>query len=131
MAGEGNGEARKPSRFAAMLRQRCPRCLMGRVFRGILDMNERCPQCGYRFGRESGYFTGAMYASTLISLPVVFAIFLILWAFSSKTLLAVEVLVLVTAVLYIPLVPLVWRYSRVMWMYFDWRFGPDRRRGAE
>src|SRR5919197_1066237 len=127
MAGEGNGEVHTPSRLVAMLRQRCPRCLIGPVFRGILTMNERCPQCGFRFGRESGYFTGAMYASSLISLPIVFGIFLILWTFSTKTLLAVEVMVLVTAVVYIPLVPLVWRYSRVAWMYFDWRFGPDRR----
>jgi hypothetical protein len=90
-------------------------------------MNDRCPTCGFRFGREAGYFTGAMYASTILSLPIVFGIFLILWAISSKTLLAVEVMVLVTALVYVPLVPIVWRYSRVTWMYFDWRFGPDRR----
>ena len=72
-----------------MLRLRCPRCLAGRVYRGLLTMNERCPQCGLTFEREPGYFTGAMYASYLLALPLVFAIFLILWAFSSKTLLAV------------------------------------------
>jgi uncharacterized protein (DUF983 family) len=130
VAHEGNGEVRAPSRLIAIIRQRCPRCLIGKVFRGILDMNERCPLCGFVFGREAGYFTGAMYASTLISLPLVFGIFLILWAFSSKTLLAVEVMVLVTAVLFIPLVPLAWRYSRVLWMHFDWKFGPDRREGT-
>ena len=106
-----------------MLRLRCPRCLTGRVYRRLLTMNEQCPQCDYVFEREPGYFTGAMYASYLLALPLVFAIFLILWAFSSKTLLAVEVMVLIAAVVYLPLVPIVFRYSRVLWLYFDWRFG--------
>jgi uncharacterized protein (DUF983 family) len=127
VAVHGNGKA-APSRFVAMLRLRCPRCLTGRVYRGLMTMNERCPVCDYMFERESGYFTGAMYASYLLALPIVFGIFLILWAFSTKTLLAVEIMVLVTAVLYLPLVPIVFRYSRVLWMYFDWRYGPDRRR---
>jgi len=91
-------------------------------------MNARCPQCGYEFEREPGYFTGAMYTSYLMALPLVFAIFLILWAFSTKTLFAVEIMVLITALLYLPLVPLVFRYSRVLWMFFDWRYGPDRHR---
>jgi len=91
-------------------------------------MNARCPQCGYEFEREPGYFTGAMYASYLLALPLVFGIFLILWAFSTKTLFAVEIMVLITALLYLPLVPLVFRYSRVLWMFFDWRYGPDRHR---
>jgi uncharacterized protein (DUF983 family) len=124
---QGDGKVRT-SRFAAMVRQRCPRCLNGRVYRGLLTMNERCPTCGYVFEREQGYFTGAMYTSYLLALPTVFGIFLVLWAFSTKTLFAVEILVVVTAVLYLPLVPLVFRYSRVLWMYFDWRYGPDRRR---
>ncbi len=123
---EGNGHARNVSRIGAMLRMRCPRCLRGKLFRGLLDMWERCPQCGFVFEREEGYFTGAMYASTIITLPLVFAIFGIGWLLSSKTLLAAEVLLLVTAVVTLPLIPLVFRYSRTLWLYFDWRFGPDR-----
>ncbi len=128
---EGNGQSRRISHIGAMVRMRCPRCLRGRLFRGLLDMWERCPVCGLRFEREAGYFTGAMYASYLIALPLVFAIFGVMWLFSSRTLLAAEVLLLVTAVLFVPLVPLVFRYSRVLWLYFDWRFGPDREAGTD
>ena len=46
---------------AAILRQRCPRCFTGQVFRGLIDMNERCPVCDLEFEREPGYFTGAMF----------------------------------------------------------------------
>jgi uncharacterized protein (DUF983 family) len=123
---EGNGHPKRRSRLGAMLRMRCPRCLQGKVYRGLMDMWERCPQCGYRFEREPGYFTGAMYASTLITLPLVFGIFGVLWVFSSRTLLAAEILLLVTTAVTLPLIPLIFRYSRVLWLYFDWRFGPDR-----
>ena len=123
---EGNGHAEQPSRIGAMVRMRCPRCLRGKLFRGLFDMWEHCPQCGFVFEREEGYFTGAMYASTLITLPLVFGIFGILWLFSSRTLLAAEVLLLVTTLLTLPLIPLVFRYSRTLWLHFDWRFGPDR-----
>src|SRR5262245_17317767 len=49
----------------------CPRCRGGRIFRGRLAMNETCPACGLRFERESGYFTGAMYVSYILALPVI------------------------------------------------------------
>lgn len=109
-----------------MLRMRCPRCLRGKLFRGLLDMWERCPQCGFVFEREEGYFTGAMYVSTIITLPLVSVVFLVGWLLSSRTLLAAEVLLLVTAVVCVPLIPLIFRYSRTLWLYFDWGFGPDR-----
>jgi uncharacterized protein (DUF983 family) len=112
----------------AILRRRCPRCLTGRVFRGLFTMNETCPLCDFPFGREEGYFVGAMYVSYALSLPILFAIFLVLWLFSSKTLLATGVLSAVAAVIFLPLVPIVFQYSRVLWMHFDWLFGPDRRR---
>jgi uncharacterized protein (DUF983 family) len=122
---EGNGHPEHPSRVGAMLRQRCPRCLRGKLFRGLMDMRERCPQCGFVFEREEGYFTGAMYASTIITLPLVFAIFGIGWLLSSKTMLAAEVLLVVTTLVTLPLIPVVFRYSRTLWLFFDWRFGPD------
>ena len=126
MATHPNGHAAKPSRFLAILRQRCPRCLTGKVFRGLLDMRETGPNCGLQFGREEGYFTGAMYVSYLIALGLMFGIFGLLWVFSSRTMFAAYVILGVTAALYIPLVPVVFRYSRILWMHFDRRFGPER-----
>ena len=51
----------------AILRQRCPRCRRGRMFRGRLTMNDPCPVCGLVFQREEGYFLGAMYVSYALS----------------------------------------------------------------
>src|SRR5262245_19631604 len=40
----------------SILQLRCPLCEKGRLFRGYFDTPERCPECGYYFMRESGYF---------------------------------------------------------------------------
>jgi uncharacterized protein (DUF983 family) len=104
-----------------MIRQRCPRCLQGKVFRRFLDMNERCPQCDYRFGREEGYFTGAMYLSYTAGLIIVFGIFGLLWAFwPSHSISAAVLLLSIASVLYLALVPVVYRYSRVVWLHLDY-----------
>ena len=48
---------------------KCPHCNEGHVFEpetGIFKfpvMNDRCPNCDYKFEREPGYFIGAMYLS--------------------------------------------------------------------
>src|SRR5688572_5714236 len=41
---------------ASILRLRCPVCNKGKLFKGFFDTPERCPQCGFFFMRESGYF---------------------------------------------------------------------------
>ena len=67
-----------------------------------------------------------------LSLGLVFGIFWVLWTFSSRSLLAAEVLLGVTALLYLPLVPLVFRYSRVLWLHLDWKIDPwGVSRGAD
>ena len=60
----------------AILRELCPRCYTGKIFRGplwrtYLAMNERCPVCDLKYEREQGYFLGAMYFSYMLSIPPV------------------------------------------------------------
>src|SRR5437016_12494611 len=51
------------ARLRAIIRQRCPVCLQGAMFRGRFEMSATCPVCGHRFEREPGFFQGAMYVS--------------------------------------------------------------------
>lgn len=45
----------RPSPVAVALRGRCPRCGRGRLFRGLLDVVERCPECGLDLrGNDAG-----------------------------------------------------------------------------
>ena len=48
-------------RLWAVVRQRCPICLEGKVFRSLWGMNTHCPVCGVKFERETGYFLNSMF----------------------------------------------------------------------
>lgn len=107
--------------------QTCPRCRQGRIYReslwrGYLAMHEKCPVCGLKFEREQGYFLGAMYFSYLISIPPVLALTLLFWRFTSWRF---DWVVVAAFVAYIPFVPLVTRYARVVWLYVDQHFDPQ------
>jgi uncharacterized protein (DUF983 family) len=103
--------------WSAMLQQLCPRCHIGQIFRTGMTMNDPCPHCGLVFQREEGYFLGAMYASYLIGLVILIPIYFVLSAFlPTWNSFLVAVLALIP---YVPLTPFVFRYSRVLWIYFD------------
>ena len=80
-------------------------------------MHEKCPSCRLVFDREPGYFTGAMYISYALAVPV--AAFVALatsyvfpsWSFNATIAAAFAALV--------PLSPLLFRYSRILWIHFD------------
>jgi len=103
------------ARLRAIARQRCPQCLQGQVFSGVLKMKERCTICGHRFLREEGYFQGAMYLSYglgLVTLGILATGTLaVLPSHSPGWALAISVPI------YLPLVPVLFRYSRILWMH--------------
>ncbi|HKW77549.1 MAG TPA: DUF983 domain-containing protein [Candidatus Limnocylindria bacterium] len=111
-------------RAAAVLRLRCPRCREGAIWRAFLTMNERCPVCGLVFEREPGYFTGAMVVSYAIAVPT-FGLIVIALMLGG---LDAAIALLVGAVLYLALAPFIFRYSRAVWMHFDWLIDPATER---
>jgi uncharacterized protein (DUF983 family) len=115
-----NAQTRTALLFAhlrAMLLLRCPRCFQGKVFKGSFAMNDPCPVCQLIFQREEGYFLGAMYVSYLLaSVFMVSLYYAALWLWPGAN---SYVLVLAITLLYLPLVPAVFRYSRVVWMHFE------------
>ena len=110
-------------RFAATLRLRCPRCLEGRMWSGFLTMYARCPTCGLEFEREPGYYTGAMVVSYVLAVPVLGAIVVGLMTLGGLDALAA---LLIGDTAYLALVPFIFRYSRVVWLHFDWLIDPKR-----
>jgi len=111
--------------LGAVMRQVCPRCRRGRifrlpVFRAPLDMYETCSECGLRFQREPGYFTGAMYVSYFLFVVPATALYLT-WLAQGWPM---KYLLVSAFALSLPLVPLVVRMSRVIWMYVDRMFDP-------
>jgi uncharacterized protein (DUF983 family) len=50
-------------RIATALRLRCPRCHDGKLFVGLLKMNDHCPLCGLKLEPEPGFYLGSIYAN--------------------------------------------------------------------
>lgn len=110
-------------RFGALLMQRCPQCRRGKIFKKGIVMNDPCPQCGLLFEREPGYLLGAMYFSYFLSIAIMAPLFyLLLWILPDWN----QMLVALFAFLaYLPLVPVVFRYSRVIWIHYDRMLAPS------
>src|SRR5262245_19561591 len=111
-------------KWKALFLQRCPRCCDGRIYESGMRMNERCPVCNLLFERERGYFLGAMYISYAIATAfLVTALIIGNWLFPDIDL---GWMVLICAACFLPFVPMVTRYARVIWIFFDRWVWPAR-----
>ena len=104
-----------------ILSNRCPRCGESAIFSRLVVMCPRCPCCGYTYERQNGYFLGAMVISYFMG------------AFSAVPTLTIGIMILhasifsVTAVACLQvllLTPLLFRFSRLTWIYLDFRADP-------
>ena len=110
-------------RLAALLRGRCPGCGRGPIFRTFWTSHPACPQCGLRFEREVGYFTGAMYVSYALAVPVMgLCAALVLLAAPQ---LSFEATAVLAALLFLPFVPFIFHFSRILWIHLDRTIDPE------
>jgi uncharacterized protein (DUF983 family) len=118
----------KPSVWSSILRQRCPRCRVGRIFRGSIfrgfpKMYQRCETCDLKFEREPGYFLGAMYVSYGLALVTIAIIAAVLWGATSWSIVKD---IAWACVLFLPLAPGLTLFARVLWIYLDQTIDPER-----
>jgi uncharacterized protein (DUF983 family) len=118
--------AQTVSTASAIRHELCPRCRQGPLFRkpvyrGWLAMFECCPVCGLKFEREQGYFLGAMYVSYGLSILPVLLLVLLIWKLTGWP---YDISIGVAFVVYLPFVPVVTRFARVVWMYIDQAIEP-------
>lgn len=111
------------TRIGAIIQTKCPRCRQGDLFQYSLinyrkfhKMHEHCPECRLRYEVEPGFFFGAMYVSYAFIVGIVvvtsLALYFILdnpsvWVYLG----AVYAVILLT-------LPLIFRYSRVLYLYW-------------
>ena len=112
------------SRFRAVLAQRCPRCLEGKVFASVWRMHEDCPHCGTHFEREPGYFIGAMYFGYFVGLLTLVPLVILTFVFDWNAWIAA----LIAELQIIALLPFLFRYSRVIWLHMDELIDPRSER---
>ena len=112
------------SALAGIVRRLCPRCRRGPIFAALWVMNDDCPICGLDFDRgDPGHFTGAMYVSYALAIPLLALLTLIEHLIVPDW--SLFRLVVLASLICLPLIPWLWQYSRVIWIYFDRYFDPD------
>jgi uncharacterized protein (DUF983 family) len=106
----------------AILQAKCPRCRTGSLFpnsvfsyRKLSQINHSCPVCNAVLTPEPDFFYGAMYISYAFSVAIVVNVMIILNNFFGNP--PVEVYVTTVLVLNILLLPLMLRYSKVLYLY--------------
>ena len=104
-------------RIPDALRMRCPVCRKGPIFGGLLKMNAQCPACRYVFEREPGYFLGAIAISYFLGMIALAALAVAVRRL--RPALDWEWCFVVAIVPYVFVTPLIYRYARTTWMYFD------------
>ncbi|MFZ0954420.1 MAG: DUF983 domain-containing protein [Candidatus Sulfotelmatobacter sp.] len=112
-----------------ILRQRCPRCRTGSIFRysifrGFPKMHDRCPVCDLKFDREPGYFLGAMYVSYALGVAIVALFAALLWSVTGWW---ITKDIIWAVVLFLPLAPTITLFARVLWIYLDQTIDPERQ----
>jgi uncharacterized protein (DUF983 family) len=110
------------SRQSAILLQRCPVCLEGKVFRSFLRTNKDCPVCGIHFERETGYYLSAMFIAYTLGFIVIAPLALYLYFMQTPTL---EFSLIVGGTILL-LWPIIFRYSRVLWLHADQLMDPRK-----
>jgi uncharacterized protein (DUF983 family) len=102
-------------RLSAILHTRCPHCLEGKVFASLWKMHANCPVCGVEYEREHGYFMAAIFFGYILGFVAILPFCILLYLNDAPI---IWYLVVCTIVLVV-LSPLIFRYSRVIWMHLD------------
>ena len=86
-------------------------------------MCQRCSVCDLKFQREEGYFLGAMYISFGLALVIIAQISVLLWVITGWWITRVTIW---AVVLFLPLAPAISLLARVLWIYLDQAFDPEK-----
>lgn len=112
---------KKKSKGKAILEGKCPHCRKGPLFqtgayqKGFMKMHDSCPECGVSFLREPRFFDGAMYISYAMNVGLFLTSALIIYQLFSPESEYVYLTAIILEV--ILLYPLMFRYSRILYLY--------------
>lgn len=115
-------------RLRAILHLRCPRCLTGPTFRSLITMYEHCPNCGLLYEREQGFFVGALYVAYGLGIPLLLLAMLMAALAMGRRM---TNSFWPAFVLFLPLTPWIFRYSRVIWLHLIQHLDPLKRDSTE
>ena len=114
-------------RFWAFLRLRCPNCYRGKLFKSVWQMHESCPICGIKYEREQGYFMNAIFFGYILGFIAILPVNALLFFYDVAPIWFLVSTLLVLTILS----PLIFRYSRAIWMHLDAMLDPHTREVGE
>lgn len=127
---------KRKNALQAALQGKCPRCRKGDMFvspvfklKSFGKTHEYCPVCKVQFEQEPGFFYGAMYVSYALSVGIFLASVFVLYVFFNDP--KLEVYVTTVTVVALMLYPIIFRCSRVLYLYLfgGISYDPDRVSG--
>lgn len=105
----------------AILEQRCPRCREGKLFQkptygslGFYKMKPQCEVCEQVLDPEPGFYFGAMYISYAFIVAISVSSWVALYILFNPAFSTYVVVILTANVV---LLPLIFRYSRTLFLY--------------
>lgn len=120
---------KKVSALKSIATCKCPRCRKGKVFtyknpyhRKFGKIEDKCSHCKLVYEMEQGFWYGAMYISYAFGVAISIPVVLIL---SFYTELEIPQITGVIFFLLVLLMPLLFRYSRSVWLHIFIRFDKD------
>lgn len=126
----------KRSALYSILFMKCPHCHHGDLFGNanpydimkLSNMPKHCPVCNQAYYPQPGFYFGAMYVSYVMSVMISVVAVISMWWFFD---LGIYTLVLANAVLLILLMPVIYRYSRVLWIHMAVHFSKEEYEKAK
>lgn len=117
----------------SVVKGKCPRCNGGDLWvnkksysSGFSEMHERCSSCDLKYDIEQGFWYGAMYISYALGVAVVVSIVILLSIIGEYGVLVKSG---IATLFLIFLMPLIFRYSRTIWLnifvHFDSKYLPS------
>ncbi|MGR3811241.1 DUF983 domain-containing protein [Jiulongibacter sp. NS-SX5] len=113
---------------------KCPRCGGGELFESknpykkgkMMSMHTHCSNCGLRYEKEQGFFYGAMYVSYMLNMAL-FITATVGWYLFIEGKIDWRIYIGIYVALTILLVPIIFRYSRSLWMTMMIKYEPEKR----
>jgi len=105
------------------MRNVCPRCLEGEIYRDFFNMYPRCHHCQYLFKKGSGYFVGSLVINYTLCAIFLMPIFLAL-VIADKSPWLVIGLPLFLLLLFQPWMV---RTSRLLWIHLDYQLSNAKK----
>ena len=107
--------------FSRGLRLRCPVCGEGKLYRRWFRMYQHCPDCGFIYAREPGYYTAALAINVFLSELITLVVIIPLAASQS---ISFVMLLLIGGTIAFILPLLFYHHAKSLWMSIEHLFHP-------